>query len=174
MGTKTHDLDLELVLPALRECHVSHSIKLVLIGISDKVYTDSFIDYRTIPKEWQHYPFFVKWLKSQRMQFDFGIAPLTEEPLNESKSMLKFLDYSALGIAGIFSKVGPYKEIRNYENGIVVKNTNENWQNALTELIQDKGLRRKIAYNAVHHVKQNHLLESNPYALYNLLNSMTS
>lgn len=174
MGTKTHESDLELVLPALRECYVSHNIKLILIGISDETYEDNFIECRAIPKEWQIYPFFVRWLKSQRMHFDFGIAPLAGGPLNESKSMLKFLDYSALGIAGIFSKVGPYKKISNYQNGIVIENNNENWHNALTELIQDKELRRKIACNAVQHVKREHLLESNPYELYNLLNSMSS
>jgi len=52
------------------------------------------------------YPNFLKSLN-----VDLGIAPLEDNDFNKSKSNIKAIEYSALGIPGVYSNVEPYKNM---------------------------------------------------------------
>jgi GT2 family glycosyltransferase/glycosyltransferase involved in cell wall biosynthesis len=175
MGTKTHDQDFDLVREPLESIAQRYEIKVIIIGITEKTFEEDYIISKPIPPEWQEYPYFVRWLKAQKSSFDFGIAPLADNPINQSKSNLKYLDYTALGIPGIYSNIGPYSEtIKTNKNGILVNNSTKEWVSALEVFIKDKEKRVEIAQNAIKDLEKNYLLEDSPYEMYELINSIIS
>jgi len=49
------------------------------------------------------YPGFVNWLTSIRPGWHIGLAPLSDTPLNRSKSPIKAMDYAAMGLTVLAS-----------------------------------------------------------------------
>lgn len=84
------------------------------------------------------------------LNIDFALVPLEESYYHSFKSIIKFIDFAALSIPAIFSKVHPYIEsrIEDHENGILVQNRIEEWKNAMNLLIEDQNKRLKLSQNA--------------------------
>lgn len=77
------------------------------------------------------------------------------------KSAIKYLEYSSLGVPGIYSDLEPYRNvIRNGENSLLAK-APEDFFELLEELIQNKSLRLSVAQKAVQDIKTNRLLSKN-------------
>lgn len=87
--------------------------------------------------------------KFARSGFDIGLAPLHDDEFHQSKSDLKFRDYAACRIAGIYSNVPIYAEcVQDGITGLLVENRSGAWLDALTRLMQDEGLRSSIQNEA--------------------------
>ena len=87
---------------------------------------------------------------------DIGIAPLVDTEFNRSKSNLKYLEYSALGIPSVCSNVYPYaKTIKKGENGFLAKNI-KHWKEHLERLIESSSLRKEIGEASYNFVKENY------------------
>ena len=102
---------------------------------------------------------FVNWIKNE-IDWDIAVAPLEDTNINRSKSNLKYLEYTALNIPGVYSNIGPYKEIGEKNTGIVVNNTPEEWEKALINLIEDNELYETILKNAHEDVRNNYLVKN--------------
>jgi hypothetical protein len=104
------------------------------------------------------YPAFVASFQQQR--FDIALAPLRDSPFNRAKSGLKFLEYAAIGAAGIFSDVPAYAGV--VEPGVsgLLARTADDWQAALGRLIEDAELRLRLALAAQAAVRQRWLLSA--------------
>jgi len=159
MGTYTHDADLMMVLQALRTVLRQHmdTVQLQIVGgVSDPGLIRLF---QGLPVQVLHpdlndvaYPNFIQWMK-KNLAWDIGLAPLEDTPFNLCKSDIKFLDYSALGIPGIYSQVPSYEStIHHMENGYLVENTPAAWTEALELLLADIELRIRLAQNAQEYV----------------------
>jgi processive 1,2-diacylglycerol beta-glucosyltransferase len=155
MGTPTHDEDLQLVLPALhRVCHRhAGNVELQLIGAVRSVETKKLLSnlpVRQIPLDPREteYPLFMLWFTANT-QWDIAISPLRDTPFNRCKSDIKFLDYAAIGAAGVFSKIPAYTTtVQHQQNGWLAENTPEAWEKALETLIANPELRWHLASNA--------------------------
>jgi len=79
------------------------------------------------------YPSFIKSL-----QPDIMIAPLQNNDFNRAKSNLKMLEAVAVGAAGIYSNVEPYK------GAMMLANTDEEMVEMIYQAAKDIDLRRKI------------------------------
>lgn len=80
--------------------------------------------------------------------FDVGLAPLIDSPFNRSKSDLKYVEYSKVGVPAVYSKVGPYVgAVKHGETGFLADNTKD-WLKYVRRLIVDADLRRSIADSA--------------------------
>jgi hypothetical protein len=78
-----------------------------------------------------------------------GLAPLLEGPFNRSRSYTKFLDFSRLGAAGIYSNTAPYAGfVRDGVDGFLLENQPDAWRRVIIELARAPGLRRTIVENA--------------------------
>jgi len=76
--------------------------------------------------------------------FDIAIAPLHDSRFNESKSDLKVLEYSMIGLPVVASKVAPYSSsIRHGESGLLARNAKD-WLKHLNALVEDAGLRSRL------------------------------
>ena len=94
------------------------------------------------------------------LDLDIGLAPLVDNDFNASKSPIKWLEFSALGMAGIFSHVPAYKDVvEQGKTGLLVDNRTEKWINALKLLIDYPDLRLEIALAAQLKVYQEYSLQ---------------
>lgn len=87
--------------------------------------------------------------KMEELQWDIAIAPLKESDFHGCKYFNKYIEYSSMGIAGIYSKVAPYTfVIEDKRNGILVENRKEDWEKAILDLASNRALREKIVKNS--------------------------
>ncbi|MFM8322755.1 MAG: glycosyltransferase, partial [Chloroflexota bacterium] len=155
MGTLTHDEDLELLLPALFEIARLYPgrVSLELTGMLGKAVTRqklAGLPVRFIgPQgEEQDYPLFMLWFTS-RVQWDIALAPLADTSFNQAKSEIKFLDYSAIAAAGIYSPIPAYRAaVQPGVTGLLAESTPAAWLEALRRLIEAPDLREQIARRA--------------------------
>lgn len=159
MGTLTHDEDLLMILPALKEIGQRYAglVEFQVIGAVGREETRRalaelparFIQPRAEEIE---YPLFILWFGSE-VHWDIGLAPLRDTPFTRGKSDIKFLDYSAIGAAGIYSRVPAYEStVRHRQTGWLVDNKVEAWLEALEALLADEPLRRKVARQAAEYL----------------------
>jgi glycosyltransferase involved in cell wall biosynthesis len=86
--------------------------------------------------------------------FDIGLCPLVDSKFNRSKSFLKPLEYSACGIPFVASAVAPYMRYTDVgQDGFLVQTENE-WIECISRLIEDKSLREKMSLQAYEKSKQ--------------------
>jgi glycosyltransferase involved in cell wall biosynthesis len=154
MGTLTHNEDLRMVLPALQRLWQQHEdeIEFQFVGVAEKsTIREAFgeIPVRLLypdPAE-QEYPLFQLWFSSH-IAWHIAISPLRDTPFTRCKSDIKFLDYCAVGAAGIYSNVTAYQSsVQHGQTGLLVENDPQAWEQALEELLADRK-REQIAYNA--------------------------
>lgn len=152
MGTTTHQSDFDTLLrPALARVRerVSRDISLTLIGVMpNHAVCEGWQAIRPPDHVSVSYPAFANWLMDQG-PYDIGLAPLADNQFNQSKSRLKFLEYSGLGLATVASTVGEYREaIVDGVNGRLGGNSAEAFEEALFSLITNEDLRLELAGNA--------------------------
>lgn len=91
--------------------------------------------------------------------FDIGMAPLQINKFNQSKSNLRWLEYSALGIPTVATKIEPYaKSIKNGETGYLCENVDD-WIESLSALIENGYERKKMGKNAKQAIFENYELD---------------
>lgn len=157
MGTLTHLPDLLGILEPLRRVlrRQQGRLRMELVGVSENPrILDLFQGLPvTLKRADGHvaYDRFVPWMKRE-LQWDFAVAPLCASPFNACKSDLKYLDYAALSIPGIFSDVTPYRETVNHDATGLLAGSSRDWEAHITAMATDPGLRRRLAVAARDHV----------------------
>lgn len=162
MGTTTHANDLKLINEAIYNVqnHYKENNKEIvfeMVGGSDEEL--DWAKKLKVPSNKTIYPKFVKWLR-KTVNWDIAVAPLEDTVINRSKSNLKYLEYTGLNIPGIYSNVGPYKEITHEHNGLLSDNSVESWEKNIIRLIDDKNLYENILKNALSDVKNNYVMKN--------------
>ncbi len=95
---------------------------------------------------------------------DLAIAPLQDNLFNRAKSHIKFLEYSALGFPGVYSRLEPYAQVvEDGENGLLAGSLVE-WEAQLTALIEDSSLRARLGTAAQETVRRDWLLSDHAAA----------
>lgn len=164
IGSFTHDADLEMIRPALRQARETlamQGIKLrfFLIGGARATTGSEGFERISVPSSSRRYPEFVRWLR-ETVAWDFALAPLFPSALNEAKSELKFLEYTALGMPGIYSAVGGYRTVvRPDVDGLLIQGEPvEAWTAAIVRMATDEGLRASLLENARSRILQEYRL----------------
>jgi processive 1,2-diacylglycerol beta-glucosyltransferase len=164
MGTMTHDNDLRMILPALQAVWRRHpETELQMIGmVANDPARGMWADLPVrqvgpLPEE-NEYPLFMVWFAGV-VHWDIALAPLEDDDFNRCKSDIKFLDYSAIGAAGIFSRVPAYaSSVDHRQTGWLAENTPAAWEEALETLLTDIPLREQIAHQATSHLFSQRIL----------------
>ena len=108
---------------------------------------------------------FVRWNKQTEiqdlLQFDIGLMPLTDDVWSQGKCGFKALQYLALQIPAVVSPVGVNNPI--VENGVsgFVCAEEQAWIEALTLLIENEALRKKMGEAGRKKVIENYSVLSN-------------
>jgi glycosyltransferase involved in cell wall biosynthesis len=92
----------------------------------------------------------------KHVRAEIGIAPLVDNRFNQSKSNLKFVEYSVIGMPTVASRVAPYENaIEDGKNGFLVSSPEE-WYLALKGLLGNETNRKSILTEARKYVAENH------------------
>jgi ubiquinone/menaquinone biosynthesis C-methylase UbiE/glycosyltransferase involved in cell wall biosynthesis len=155
-GCSNHDWDVEIVkkpLLALLEKYKNLEIVWSMQFESWKQIDHPRVIYCN---KWLPYTKFPGMLKG--WDGDIGIAPLRDNNLNRAKSNLRWLEYSALKLPSVVSKVQPFQECIDGKNGLLA-NSNKEWFEKLSLLIEDKDLRLKLGETAYQDIKENYNMD---------------
>lgn len=136
------------------------TISQVLIDILNKypqvklVFKGAFFYglYKSISKDRLH---FIPWhsdinsypLDIRDMAIDIGVAPLRDDRFNRCKSNLKWLEYSIMGVPGVYSDIVYGDSIAHGKTGFIARDKKE-WFQYLSDLIEHKELRESIGNKA--------------------------
>jgi glycosyltransferase involved in cell wall biosynthesis len=161
VGGPSHAEDLEIVRPALDLVRESGGRRVVLtvVGGVPLSQEENWFETIDVPDDCRHYPQFVSWVRSIVGDFDVAVAPLADTRLNLSKSDLRFLEYAAMKLPGIYSDVAAFSSVDDRVTGLVVNNTPDEWADAIVTLCDDPALRIEIAKQALSYVMENRLID---------------
>lgn len=158
-GDLQHARELGIVEPALKHALQKYGAKVELkfIGFVPE-------GLRGLPRVSgcgviRDYRRYVRALKESAI--DIAVVPLKDEPLNECKSNIKYLDFSACAIPGAYSRVGPYIDTAtNGKNALLVPNEPDAWVAAVERLVEDPGLRAELGRAAARLVAADYSLRA--------------
>jgi glycosyltransferase involved in cell wall biosynthesis len=108
---------------------------------------------------------FTHWVKDPAdmfglLDFDIGLAPLTDHPFNHAKSAVKALEYASQGIPVIASDLPPYRDfVTDGVTGFLVSKE-KHWLDRLRLLAADADLRETMGRKARELAAQ-HTIEGN-------------
>ena len=161
MGGHTHVPDISNILPVLETVYKKYypKVRFHFWGIEAPAVLKDVSQVSWCPPKSYAYADFASYFQTQTA--DIMIAPLLDTLFNNCKSCVKYLEYSSLGVPGVYSKVAPYTEvIQDGEDGLLASSHPE-WEEALCRLVEEPLLRRKIALNAQEKIRKNWLLSNN-------------
>ncbi len=150
MGTATHDADFAIVEAALARVKAAFAdyVSIELLGVSSRPDLPSWVIRPGMPANaTASYPGFVNWMTQQH--WDIGIAPLADTPFNRCKSPIKALDYAALGLPVLASDREVYRgTLADGPGGMLLPDDENAWFVALSRLVRDAPLRRRLSESA--------------------------
>lgn len=163
MGTVTHVPDLEMLKPAFRELAMKYPgrLEFVFYGANLNFEEDIPVTITNCQSETFVYADYAKIALSQKA--NIAIAPLEDIPYNHCKSSIKFFEYTATGLPGVYSRVTPYTSVvEEGVNGFTAASIDE-WIDALSQLIENPQLRESIALAAQETVQRDWLLSDHAH-----------
>lgn len=143
-----------------------HEIEPALLRISSKFKNLKFmfIADRAPKLKLESYEF-VSWNESSEIfdlsQFDIGIMPLPDDEWSKGKCGFKLLQYLALEIPAVASRVGVNPDIIDHGSNGYLATTTLSWTEALERLIMDKPLRELMGRSGRSKVQKHYSVDSN-------------
>jgi len=159
MGTPTHQPDLELITQPL--AHITqkyaNQIAFIFFGVQPSSILQNAANVTYFPLHTYNYRDFLR--EFQQLEAEIAVAPLKDNLFNRSKSAIKYFEYTALGLPGVFSTLPPYAEVvHDGKDGFLAANPEE-WERKLELLIESPELRLEMAQEAQQQVQQNWLIQ---------------
>ncbi|MDT4291370.1 glycosyltransferase family 1 protein [Methylomonas sp. MO1] len=136
-GTATHQEDWAIIKEPVFEILKKYKdrVNVVFFGDAPKAFRNHpsvrSIDFKP------NYKDYASCLKE--LDIHIALVPLKDTKFNQCKSNIKWLEYSAAGILGIYSDITPYCScINNGLNGILVENNPKSWFLAIENILLGK------------------------------------
>jgi glycosyltransferase involved in cell wall biosynthesis len=134
-GTHSTMRFLDFLVPIIKKLEVRYDFEFRVISNKEPDY-----DLRSLN--------FMQWKRETEIsdlnQISIGVMPLEHDIWSEGKCGFKCLQYMSLGIPAVVSPVGVNNVIVNHNvNGLLVE-SEQQWEDALEKLIQDKSERVRI------------------------------
>jgi hypothetical protein len=138
MGTATHGEDFQMIAPWLDKIYKKYpnSFELHIVGVSDSLPEKPWLKLIKRKPNTVIYPNFARWIQSEG-PFDIGLAPLIDSEFNKYKSDIKCLDYLAIGVLPMVSKVAPYSNQDLDKFIFRISNKEEDWLQSLEKIISN-------------------------------------
>jgi glycosyltransferase involved in cell wall biosynthesis len=167
MGTSSHLGDLAAIGPVLKNLTRRYGERLEwsFYGLNPPEGLLEGARISIVPARERDYAAFGRDLAANLAEkpLDMVIAPLQDNFFNRCKSPVKFLEYSALGLPGVYSRLEPYQQVvESGVNGFLAGKPDE-WEASLVRLIGDPLLRQEMGRRAQETVLQNWLIEQHQH-----------
>ncbi|HPY33978.1 MAG TPA: glycosyltransferase [Anaerolineaceae bacterium] len=159
MGTPTHAPDLEGIAEALRNIarRYGSRVRFVFFGARppEGLADLARVDYQPV-RSYDYRQFQQEFL---RIEADIALAPLQDNVFNRCKSAIKFLEYSALGLAGVYAALPSFAAVvRDGENSFLAEDA-QSWESKLGALIEDPALCLRMAARAQEDIRRQWLTQ---------------
>jgi GT2 family glycosyltransferase len=164
-GTSTHGEDLRMIEEAFVQISAKHGpgVAFQFMGcVTDRL---ARLPGARMAEFTPDYQSFARALQATPM--DVAVVSLEDNRFNRCKSNIKWLEYSACGIAGVYSDLPPYNScIRHGQTGLLVGTRLQDWFQAIDTLVTNTSLRRAMAQQARQEVLSEYTLASPRVQLY--------
>ncbi|MEG4502849.1 methyltransferase domain-containing protein [Microcoleus sp. F6_B4] len=152
-GALNREKDWQPIMAALNRVLIAHKHRIRVKVIHDRRFFESL---KIQQKEFEP---FCSYERYQEIMYscDIALLPLVSNPVNETKSDLKFIECAARGVAVLASPTVYEHSIVEGETGLIYRYEKE-FETKLNSLISDTSRRREIAANAYEWVRDNRLL----------------
>jgi hypothetical protein len=152
IGGSSHRIDfLEIIEPGIVQLksEFGDHLEFDVIGVTSEPSSNGSWRLLTPPLGVANcYPAFVCWLQNLP-RYDIGVAPLQDIPFNHLKSEVKWLEYSAMGLATVASNLPPYaSSIGQDRTGLLVGSDWKSFCDAIRELFENATKRQFIQHQA--------------------------
>lgn len=163
MGSESHMPDLVLIESVLLSLLNKYPNQLAFRfwGIKPPLKIANYPQVKWIPAYSYEYVDFAAHFQTQHA--DLFIAPLVDNRFNQAKSPLKFFEYSALGVPGVYSKLDPFEQAITHGHDGFLASSEKEWFEYLELLIQNRNLRYQMAKKAQKTIQDHWLLSKNAY-----------
>jgi glycosyltransferase involved in cell wall biosynthesis/radical SAM superfamily enzyme YgiQ (UPF0313 family)/spore maturation protein CgeB len=146
-GTGTHAKDLEQIEEALFRVAAKYGdrVSFFFMGhASSRHAALPGFTFRDFERKYESYA-----QSLCRSGIDIAVVPLADNSFNRCKSNIKWLEYSACGIAGIYADLPPYNTtVEHGKTGLLVGQDPEKWCRAIEFLVEHPEVRKEIALKA--------------------------
>lgn len=175
-GSMWHEYDLQQIVPAVNSIinEYGDKVQFLFWGYLPNAFAD-FVrtpgqnvavmhqkkEYGTNLLYLEGLPFRFYHDKIVQLKPYIGLAPLFDCKFNDSKSSLKFLEYTMAGAATIATNLPPYACVKNGEDALLVApEDSDGWYKSIKLLIEDRQLRDGLVANARKKVFERHSWQS--------------
>jgi len=157
-GGWTHYSDMEMVAPAIKRVLDKYpNVVFETVGMP----TDLFEGYEGRATQRGGSNTFSGWAKLWKsIQFDIAICPIRSSDFNNGKSDIKWQEAAAGMMSTVCSNFGPYKRSVKHEVTGLLANTEDEWVEMLSRLVEDSDLRARLSSAAYAEVKDKRSIES--------------
>ena len=143
-GTSTHGDDLRMIEDAFIQISAKHGQRVAFQFMGCTTDRLARLPGAKLAEFTPDYESFARALQTTPM--DIAVVSLEDNLFNRCKSNIKWLEYSACGIAGVYSDLPPYNScIRHGQTGLLVGNRVHDWFQAIDTLVTNASLRRAIS-----------------------------
>lgn len=152
-GSITHNSDFDIIKDALLKVMDENENVTLMIGgeldvnsefnrFGKRVVTFPFCDWRRLPKHIS--------------SCEVNLAPLEDTLFNRAKSENKWVEAALVKVPTIASNVGAFAHmIGDGETGFLCENTTDSWYETLSRVVDDGGLRARVAEKAYKYCNEN-------------------
>lgn len=154
-GSHGHLEDLRIIVPVIKRILKERAnVKFFLAGWTQCPLFGDIPEDRIILRPWtsnleEHY--------ASLLTVDIAMCPLVDIPFNRSKSNVKYLEFSGMGVPTVCSDVYPYHNtVTHGETGFLLPPDEEAWYTTLTRLIDNADERKRIGEAGYQHVLKNY------------------
>lgn len=121
----------------------------------------TFIGANPEIKKTKHYNYFQDYESYKKFviegKFDIGLAPIETTEFYKSKYYNKFLEYTSIGVVGIYTDTEPYNLIiKDGINGFLCENNPEKWYLKIKKIIENPSKIAEILENAQRQVREDY------------------
>lgn len=141
------------IVPALNQLTATYSdLQMTCIGITENQLQHCKFKVKCIP--WTND--YMQYRKNiEKEDCDIGIAVIEEDEFYQCKYFNKFIEYSLMGMVGIYTNISPYTLIaRHRVNGFLTNSSVESWRDTIEYAINHPDLCKNCAVNAQTLIKE--------------------
>ncbi|NEP82835.1 MAG: glycosyltransferase [Okeania sp. SIO3C4] len=155
-GAVNREADWKEIMPIINQVLSDYQDKIRFKVIHDRLFFESL---NTANKEFYPFCSYDKYLEILG-SCDLSLLPLNDNPINQMKSDLKFVECAGYGVAVLASSIVYQDSIIDDKTGLIYHSISD-FARKLRQLITDENFIKRIAINAYDWVKNNRLLSQN-------------
>lgn len=160
-GGYSHYEDLYFIVPVIKKILEKHdNVKFVYFG--DYRFLDMFKTCNQNQLEhqsWMSHDVYPHMLTL--LNLDIGICPIIDNRFNRTKSAIKWMEYSMVGMATVASNIPPYSTvIEDGKTALLCSQSQNEWFDAIDKLIMDPKFRLRMSKMAFSNVFLDHNIDT--------------